>query len=781
LLPAGVHGNCRAQVDWTRDNVLHVNYDDLVGKSTIMDLPSLLREDSGQTLEAMGLGMCGVRAIAGFHRAAPSRLVVRVDSLQPVRMMRDVKADAIGECLPSRPPPWFDCWVLAGSFIALKGNVVRVGAIRPLVVAMDFFCPKCQQMLHVRFVHGKYDAPTRCFTKGCRSQRFEAQRESALTVDWQRIRIQEIETDILDAGRVPRSVEADLLDDLVDRCVPGDVVHISGVVRSMNVDIAAGRSAGSARELFLLYLEAHSIVAAKVSRSGQVDDKQFSERDLEFIRKVVEVPDPFSLLVGSLCPTIYGHETVKAALCLGLFGGTQSDATGDRFRLSVRGDPHILIVGDPGLGKSQMLRAASGLSPRGVYVCGNTASGSGLTVTMVRDVDSGDMGLEAGALVLSDQGICCIDEFDKMGKEHQSLLEAMEQQRISIAKAGMVASLSARTTVMAAANPVGGRYDRSKTVTENLKMSAALLSRFDLVFILLDKPDAERDRQLSAHVMMLHGRSGRAAEVSASQQSELFGGYKPSSRDIARTMAKKISAADERLARGQASQIQASLAASQARVGATAVGDSPVDEGKDIESRLRRGVLSLEEAQLLPANLMRKYIAYARRYCHPVLSPAAATVLQDFYIDLRRRHGDDETTPITTRQLESMVRLAQARAKIELRETVSCVDALDVVQLMKRSLLDIAMDEFGGVDFTRTIGTGSMSLQKQVRSLVAALSNLSRQRGSSSFTRDEIEEVVVGMKMQVPSLTDLIETMNQQSYLLKKGPRLYQLLVSSYG
>jgi DNA replicative helicase MCM subunit Mcm2 (Cdc46/Mcm family) len=634
--------------------------------------------------------------------------------------------------------------------------------------------------------------------------------------------------------------------------------------------------------------------------------------------------------VASLCPTIFGNETVKAALVLGLFGGTHmpsaaammdggaaaaasanaaasSDpgaaaggggggggaASLEKFKLSVRADPHVLIVGDPGLGKSQMLRAAAGVSPRGVYVSGNTASGSGLTVTMVRDPDSGDFGLEAGALVLSDQGICCIDEFDKMSKEHNALLEAMEQQRISIAKAGIVASLSARTSVLAAANPVGGHYDRSKTVVENLRMSGPLLSRFDLVFIILDKPDEERDRQLSAHVMSLHHRAATAGAASAAAalpaaDRSTVGGRLPAGSQtgtrhvgasagsgsvdssmmraldpanvshtsamggdnldalfasvegaeagqpglassqasasrgernaaVARAIAKRIADADERRATQEAVQVERGLAASQARRGgaspsqagglaqqqnldamlvggatdamggglfggasasaaASSAGMSLVLETEDIERRLRRGVQAIPDP--MPPVCLRKYVAYARRYCHPVLSPAAAAVLQDFYLDLRQKHGDDDTTPITTRQLESMVRLAQARAKIDLREIVTRSDAVDVIQLMRRSLLDVAMDGMGAIDFSRSVGAGGMSMQRQVKTVIGALNKLARQRGSNRFTRDEIEKVVTELRLQVGSLTDLIETMNQQSYILKKGHRVYQLLTS---
>lgn len=311
------------------------------------------------------------------------------------------------------------------------------------------------------------------------------------------------------------------------------------------------------------------------------------------IKAIAESPNLFPLLTWSLCPAIYGHEVVKAGLLLSLFGGSSHEG-----RLSsARSDSHILVVGDPGLGKSQMLQAVCTAAPRGVYVCGNTASTSGLTVTVVRDPVTGDFALEAGALVMGDQGVCCIDEFDKMGHEHMALLEAMEQQSISVAKAGLVCSLSARTSIVAAANPVGGHYNPAKTVHENIRMSPAILSRFDLVFILLDKPDEEMDRMLSEHVMSLHSR-GKAGRTM--QRSEF--------------------------------------------------GHSQRDDGNEmnIHRRLTAAIASLE-CDPIPPWLLRKYIAYAKKYCNPVLSGAAKEIIQDFYLELRRQHGTADATPITTR------------------------------------------------------------------------------------------------------------------------------------
>ncbi|XP_035760672.1 DNA helicase MCM8 [Neolamprologus brichardi] len=273
-----------------------------------------------------------------------------------------------------------------------------------------------------------------------------------------------------ETGRIPRTVECHLTSDLCDSCVPGDTVTVTGIVRVSND--GPGSSRGNKDQcMFLLYIEATSVSNTKGKQSkmggqgssGAVEDRcggeEFSLKELYAIQEIQSQPDLLRLIVHSLCPVIYGH----LAVC--------------------------------------------NVAPRGIYVCGNSTSTTGLTVSLSRDAGTGDYALEAGALVLADQGLCCIDEFDKMGNQQQALLEAMEQQSVSLAKAGIVSSLPARTSVVAAANPVGGHYNRGKTVSENLKMGSALLSRFDVVFLLLDIPDESHDRQLSEHVMA--NRSGR--------------------------------------------------------------------------------------------------------------------------------------------------------------------------------------------------------------------------------------------------------------------------------
>lgn len=450
----------------------------------------------------------------------------------------------------------------------------------------------------------------------------------------------------------------------------------------------------------------------------------------------------------SLCPGIYRNEVVKAGLVLALLGGTRNPDEKDAACFS-RADSHVLVVGDPGLGKSQMLRAVAMVAPRAVYVGGNTTTTTGLTVTMVKDA-SGDYALEAGALVLADQGVCCIDEFDKMGIDYQALLEAMEQQSISIAKAGIVATLNARTSVIAAANPSGGHYDRNRSVGENLKMKAALLSRFDLVFVLLDRPDEERDRLLSEHVMNVHARTKRARKRPRNDDSR--------------------------------------HSDTSWRGGSTTTNHNGDMEGNEPPQRVlsKRLVANAYEftMQAIPVHFLKKFIAYARRYVHPRLSPEAASVLQNKYLELRSsgdsgsgRGGADSSVPITTRQLEALIRLSQARAKADFSDVVTVQHALDVVEIMHECLLDTYTTADGSLDFGRS---GGMSLAKKVKAYVARLQTAAQRKRTTLFSFTDLLEVADSMALQVDDFRDFVDILRNECYVLKKGPQQYKVQFTSY-
>ncbi|XP_063375575.1 DNA helicase MCM8-like [Cydia amplana] len=594
-----------------------------------------------------------------------------------------------------------------GKLVTIKGTVIRVGSVGLTCTSMAFECSSCHAVQAMVQPQGVFTAPSFC--QSCRSgTKFEPLQSSPFTIttDWQVAKIQEIQSQIA-SGTIPRSVEIELKGDLVGTACPGDVLSVTGIVQ-VRGESKGGEDKRAAR-LLQLYIEAVSIHS---QRNLSNPTLSFTLKDYYAIQEIHASEDVFRLLVHSLCPAIFGHEAVKAGLVLGLMGGTELDD-------GPRSNPHVLVVGDPGLGKSQLLQAAAHAAPRGVYVCGASASAGGLTVSLGREA-GGDFALEAGALVLADKGVCCVDELDKMTAHHSSLLEAMEQRRVSVAKGGVVCSLAARATVLAAANPTGGSYNKAKTVAENLKLNSALLSRFDLVFILLDQPDEKIDAMLSEHVLAMHS------------------GHKRQAKNVLNTT----------------------------------INTSQSDNDASLSKRLR--LRPGEVIDTLPLALLRKYIAYARRYVHPRLSNDAANVLQEFYLELRHNHQDDGT-PITTRQLEACIRLTQARARAGLREDATVQDANDVISLLKHSLIDTFSDEFGNIQLSRSINGSGVSSRNKLKKFLDALTRRAHQLGKNVFTRQEMIQVHRAAAV-AGDPNDLIEAMHTHSYLLLKGSNLYQLI-----
>uniref|UniRef100_A0A7N6APX8 DNA helicase MCM8 n=1 Tax=Anabas testudineus TaxID=64144 RepID=A0A7N6APX8_ANATE len=704
-----------------RQGSVLVDYADLIGDRTVRyalpDLTTELKEQPELILNCLGVAIHQVLTVDLEKQAAELQgeelpvatpiiniphISARLYNYEPLTPLRMLRASVFGR------------------LVCVKGTVVRVSNIRPFCTRMAFRCLACSNILSLPLQHGKYATPTKCIQPECRSRSFAPSRSSPLThtVDWQIIKVQELMGgEQRETGRIPRTVECHLTSDLCDSCVPGDTVTVTGIVRVTN-------DGNKDQCMFLLYLDATSVSNSKGSLEDHSAGEEFSLKELYAIQEIQSQPDLLRLIVHSLCPVIYGHLLVKAALALALFGGRQKH-TGKN-SVPVRGDPHILMVGDPGLGKSQMLQAVCNVAPRGIYVCGNSTSTTGLTVSLSRDAGTGDYALEAGALVLADQGLCCIDEFDKLGNQQQALLEAMEQQSVSLAKAGIVSSLPARTSVIAAANPIGGHYNRGKTVSENLKMGSALLSRFDVVFLLLDIPDESHDRRLSEHVMA--NRAGRG---------------RTSSAVVTRTN----------------SDFETSILLEHS--------DMPLSE--------RLQVPAGEMVDAIPACLLRKYISYARQYVHPILSPEAAQTLQDFYLSLRSQAHSADATPITTRQLESLIRLTEARARLELRETATKSDADDVVEIMKHSLADTYSDGLGNLDFERSqLGSG-MSQRSAAKRLVNALHLHAQRTNQKQFDIQMLRSMADRLNIKVMDFEGLVSSLNEQGFLLKKGAKLYQL------
>uniref|UniRef100_A0A1Y1K104 DNA helicase MCM8 n=1 Tax=Photinus pyralis TaxID=7054 RepID=A0A1Y1K104_PHOPY len=593
-----------------------------------------------------------------------------------------------------------------GTLVSIRGTVVKASITRQLCVKeMAFNCVNCNGSQLVEQLDGAYTIPTSCPTKGCKSQSSFTPIFNSFTVapNWQCLKVQElIGVGCYENGRVPRTIDCELSDDLVGCCIPGDDVTITGIIMSRS------DKKHNQASVFHIYINVINVVNAKSQSNGSVERITFNTADYYAIQRIHARPSLFRYLVQSQCPNIYGNEIVKAGLLLTMFGGTSVEAE-ERFRLI----SHVLMVGDPGLGKSQMLLACANVAPRGVYVCGNTSTSSGLTVTMKKE-SSGDYSLEAGALILADRGCLCIDEFDKMTSQHTSLLEAMEQQSISIAKAGVMCNLSSRCSIFAAANPVGGHYNKAKTVAENLKISSPLISRFDLVFVLMDQSCKKYDQLVSEKVLGLHSKLKRPLLT-------------------------------------------------QSITNAT---------GKTLQERL---MATAGDTDHLEHSLFRKYIAYAQRYVHPTIALEAKEILEQFYLELRKYRQENNCSPITVRQLESMMRLTKARAKAELREEATVEDAIDVLEIMRNSFIDIFTDETDRLDFRRSQGGSGMSKEKQLKALLSCMQSRAEELMQNEFTREEIRQLAEEVGIGRETFGDVLQKLNFHGYLLKRAQNKYKL------
>ncbi|KAG5924419.1 hypothetical protein E4U61_000694 [Claviceps capensis] len=546
--------------------------------------------------------------------------------------------------------------------VSLEGIVTRCSLIRPKVVRSVHFNEKRQKF---QFREYQDQTMTNGVTTSSVYPREDDEGNPLVTEygfctfrDHQTVSIQEM-PERAPAGQLPRGVDIILDDDLVDRVKPGDRVQIVGIFRTLG-----NRNTNHNSALFKTTILANNVVLLSSNSGGGIATGTITDTDIRNINKVAKKKNLLELLSQSLAPSIYGHDHIKKAVLLMLLGGMEKNLENGTH---LRGDINILMVGDPSTAKSQLLRFVLNTAPLAIATTGRGSSGVGLTAAVTTDKETGERRLEAGAMVMADRGVVCIDEFDKMSDvDRVAIHEVMEQQTVTIAKAGIHTSLNARCSVVAAANPIFGQYDPHKDPHKNIALPDSLLSRFDLLFVVTDDIEDTRDRQVSEHILRMH----RYRTVGTEEGAPV---------------------------RESASQTLGVSADTQ--VGA----QHPVEVYEKYDAMLHAGVTrtsgrgSNRKPEILSMPFMKKYIQYAKTRVKPVLTQDASDRIADIYVGLRNDEMEGNqrrTSPLTVRTLETIIRLATAHAKARLSSRVEEPDAVAAEAILRFALFkEVVEDE----------------------------------------------------------------------------------------
>ncbi|ELZ28852.1 MCM family protein [Halosimplex carlsbadense 2-9-1] len=560
---------------------------------------------------------------------------VRVRDLPETTDIRDIRADHRGQ------------------LISVQGIVRKATDVKPKITQAAFECQRCGTLTRIPQESGDFQEPHEC--QGCERQGpFRINFDQSEFIDAQKIRVQE-SPEGLRGGETPQSIDVNIEDDITGEVTAGDHVRVSGVLKLDQQGSDQDQS-----PMFDVYMEGFSV---------QIEDEQFEEMDItdEDKQEIIELSSRCLLYTSEMCirdSSIYGYEQEKLSMILQLFSGVTKHLP-DESR--IRGDLHMLLIGDPGTGKSQMLSYIQNIAPRSVYTSGKGSSSAGLTAAAVRD-DFGDgqqWTLEAGALVLADQGIAAVDELDKMAADDRSAMhQALEQQEISVSKAGINATLKSRCSLLGAANPKYGRFDQYEPISEQIDLEPALISRFDLIFTVTDQPNEAEDRNLADHIL----RTNYAGELHTHRVESAKSNFS----------------------------------------------DEEVENVTD------------DVAPTIEPELLRKYIAYAKRNCYPTMTEEARQEIEDFYVDLRTKGADeDAAVPVTARKLEAIVRLAEASARVRLSDTVTAGDAERVIKIVRSCMEDVGVDpETGELDADMIEAGTSKSQRDRIKNIKGLINDL---------------------------------------------------------
>ncbi|MFL2968628.1 MAG: ATP-binding protein [Candidatus Poseidoniaceae archaeon] len=576
-----------------------------------------------------------------------------------------------------------------GSMISVDAIATKIGRVLPRTYEGSFVCVACGHSTRVSQPNEQeLIEPIECFEVdgGCGRRkgqtRFVQRVEESILIDTQFIELQE-PPENLRGGVQPERILCIAEHDIAGQLNPGDRVTANGMLF-----VRSQRKSGKDTPIFDIFMRIHSIQRENIP----LEEIQISEDEEREIKELARRDDIHDLLTNSIAPSIFGMNRQKESLMLQLFGGVASKAK-DGTRL--RGDIHILLMGDPGVAKSQLLSYMSQISPRGRFTSGQSASAAGLTAAAVQDsAADGRWTLEAGALALADLGLAAIDEFDKMNEnDRSSMHEAMEQQRISISKAGINATLSTRCAILAAANPKAGRFQSVSEVpfTQQINIKPALISRFDVIWLLTDQPAADHDTMIANHIM--NNRANSTPEILIDQGSAVD----PT----------KSSAHDG------------------------------LDENEGIVNR----------------ELIRKYVAFAKRTIHPRLSSDAQDALREYYVETRRQGGEShDSIAISARAIEGLYRLAQASARVRLSEEATMADAQRSIRLTKYWRHELMGENFD--ETTLQSGKKATARNREriileiVRRIhaetgeVASLNDVLTEAGRSDISKDVAEDLI---------------------------------------